>query len=67
MVAVFVGPEKRSTAVFVVVYCSSSSSSSNTSSIPPFRLSTLIVQTLAVMFRETEVEPARLNLLSAKK
>ncbi|XP_042259278.1 uncharacterized protein C12orf56 homolog [Thunnus maccoyii] len=30
-------------------------------------LSTLIVQTLAVMFRETEVEPARLNLLSAKK
>ncbi|XP_070785342.1 uncharacterized protein C12orf56 homolog [Enoplosus armatus] len=30
-------------------------------------LSTLIVQTLAVMFRETEVEPARLNLLSARK
>ncbi|XP_054480695.1 uncharacterized protein C12orf56 homolog [Anoplopoma fimbria] len=30
-------------------------------------LSTLIAQTLAVMFRETEVEPARLNLLSAKK
>ncbi|GAA6218734.1 uncharacterized protein C12orf56 homolog [Lates japonicus] len=30
-------------------------------------LSTLIVQTLAVMFRETEVEAARLNLLSAKK
>ncbi|XP_036976994.1 uncharacterized protein C12orf56 homolog [Acanthopagrus latus] len=30
-------------------------------------LSTLIVQTLAVMFRETEVEPARLNLLSSKK
>ncbi|XP_053169780.1 uncharacterized protein C12orf56 homolog [Scomber japonicus] len=30
-------------------------------------LSTLIVQTLAVMFRETEVEPARLSLLSAKK
>ncbi|KAK9525882.1 hypothetical protein VZT92_016555 [Zoarces viviparus] len=30
-------------------------------------LSTLIVQTLAVMFRETEVEPARLKLLSAKK
>ncbi|XP_033989327.1 uncharacterized protein C12orf56 homolog isoform X2 [Trematomus bernacchii] len=30
-------------------------------------LSTLIVQTLAVMFRETEVEPARFNLLSAKK
>lgn len=30
-------------------------------------LSTLVVQTLAVMFRETEVEPARLNLLSAKK
>ncbi|XP_068573551.1 uncharacterized protein C12orf56 homolog isoform X2 [Cebidichthys violaceus] len=30
-------------------------------------LSTLIVQTLAVMFRETEVEPARLDLLSAKK
>ncbi|KAI3366613.1 hypothetical protein L3Q82_009294 [Scortum barcoo] len=29
-------------------------------------LSTLIVQTLVVMFRETEVEPARLNLLSAK-
>uniref|UniRef100_A0A4W6BT03 Si:ch211-258f14.2 n=1 Tax=Lates calcarifer TaxID=8187 RepID=A0A4W6BT03_LATCA len=31
------------------------------------QLSTLIVQTLAVMFRETEVEAARLNLLSAKK
>ncbi|XP_040006378.1 uncharacterized protein C12orf56 homolog isoform X2 [Xiphias gladius] len=30
-------------------------------------LSTLIVQTLAVMFRETEVEVARLSLLSAKK
>uniref|UniRef100_A0A673ALZ4 Si:ch211-258f14.2 n=1 Tax=Sphaeramia orbicularis TaxID=375764 RepID=A0A673ALZ4_9TELE len=30
-------------------------------------LSTLIVQTLAVMFRETDVEPARFNLLSAKK
>ncbi|XP_044041240.1 uncharacterized protein C12orf56 homolog isoform X2 [Siniperca chuatsi] len=30
-------------------------------------LSTLIAQTLAVMFRETEVEPARLSLLSAKK
>ncbi|KAK5849039.1 hypothetical protein PBY51_008714 [Eleginops maclovinus] len=30
-------------------------------------LSTLIVQTLAIMFRETEVEPARFNLLSAKK
>ncbi|KAK1906352.1 putative protein C12orf56 like [Dissostichus eleginoides] len=30
-------------------------------------LSTLIVQALAVMFRETEVEPARFNLLSAKK
>ncbi|XP_032361524.1 uncharacterized protein C12orf56 homolog isoform X4 [Etheostoma spectabile] len=30
-------------------------------------LSTLVVQTLAVMFRETDVEPARLNLLSAKK
>ncbi|XP_034529357.1 uncharacterized protein C12orf56 homolog isoform X2 [Notolabrus celidotus] len=30
-------------------------------------LSTLIVQTLAVMFRETEVEPARHILLSAKK
>uniref|UniRef100_A0A3B4UXJ7 Uncharacterized protein n=2 Tax=Seriola dumerili TaxID=41447 RepID=A0A3B4UXJ7_SERDU len=30
-------------------------------------LSTVIVQTLAVMFRETEVEAARLNLLSAKK
>ncbi|XP_076578538.1 uncharacterized protein C12orf56 homolog isoform X2 [Chaetodon auriga] len=30
-------------------------------------LSTIIVQTLAVMFRETEVEPARLDLLSAKK
>ncbi|CAK6978159.1 uncharacterized protein C12orf56 homolog [Scomber scombrus] len=30
-------------------------------------LSTLLVQTLAVMFRETEVEPARLSLLSAKK
>ncbi|XP_074481901.1 uncharacterized protein C12orf56 homolog [Sebastes fasciatus] len=30
-------------------------------------LSTLTVQTLAVMFRETEGEPARLNLLSAKK
>ncbi|KAG8005516.1 protein C12orf56 [Nibea albiflora] len=30
-------------------------------------LSTLIVETLAVMFRETEVEPARLSLLSAKK
>ncbi|XP_074554419.1 uncharacterized protein C12orf56 homolog [Halichoeres trimaculatus] len=30
-------------------------------------LSTLIVQTLAVMFRETEVEPARHFLLSAKK
>ncbi|KAM7367309.1 hypothetical protein PAMP_015220 [Pampus punctatissimus] len=30
-------------------------------------LSTLIVQTLCIMFRETEVEPARLNLLSAKK
>ncbi|XP_029317978.1 uncharacterized protein C12orf56 homolog isoform X2 [Cottoperca gobio] len=30
-------------------------------------LSTLVVQTLSVMFRETEVEPARLNLLSAKK
>uniref|UniRef100_A0A8C3G6R5 Si:ch211-258f14.2 n=1 Tax=Cyclopterus lumpus TaxID=8103 RepID=A0A8C3G6R5_CYCLU len=30
-----------------------------------FRLSTLTVQTLAVMFRETEVEPARLHLLSA--
>ncbi|XP_062415378.1 uncharacterized protein C12orf56 homolog isoform X3 [Pungitius pungitius] len=30
-------------------------------------LSTLIAQTLALMFRETEVEPARLNLLSAKK
>ncbi|KAK7896811.1 hypothetical protein WMY93_022136 [Mugilogobius chulae] len=28
-------------------------------------MSTLIVQTLAVMFRETDVEPARLNLLSA--
>ncbi|TDG96560.1 hypothetical protein EPR50_G00229870 [Perca flavescens] len=30
-------------------------------------LSTLVVQTLAAMFRETDVEPARLNLLSAKK
>ncbi|XP_028256354.1 uncharacterized protein C12orf56 homolog [Parambassis ranga] len=30
-------------------------------------LSTLIVQTLAVMFRETEVEAARVNLLSANK
>ncbi|XP_019132441.2 uncharacterized protein C12orf56 homolog isoform X1 [Larimichthys crocea] len=30
-------------------------------------LSTLIVETLAVMFRETEVEPARLSLLSAQK
>ncbi|CAJ1054546.1 uncharacterized protein C12orf56 homolog [Xyrichtys novacula] len=30
-------------------------------------LSTLIIQTLAVMFRETEVEPARHSLLSAKK
>ncbi|XP_068443077.1 uncharacterized protein C12orf56 homolog [Clinocottus analis] len=30
-------------------------------------LSTLTVQTLAVMFRETEVEPSRLNLLAAKK
>uniref|UniRef100_UPI0037E8958F uncharacterized protein C12orf56 homolog n=1 Tax=Semicossyphus pulcher TaxID=241346 RepID=UPI0037E8958F len=30
-------------------------------------LSTLIVQTLAVMFRETEIEPARQILLSAKK
>uniref|UniRef100_A0A3Q1F621 Uncharacterized protein n=1 Tax=Acanthochromis polyacanthus TaxID=80966 RepID=A0A3Q1F621_9TELE len=30
-------------------------------------LSTVIVQTLAVMFRETEVEAARINLLSAKK
>lgn len=29
-------------------------------------MSTLIAQTLAVMFRETEVEPSRLNLLSAK-
>ncbi|XP_072233985.1 uncharacterized protein C12orf56 homolog [Leuresthes tenuis] len=30
-------------------------------------LSTLIVQTLAIMFRETEVEAARMSLLSAKK
>ncbi|XP_056132693.1 uncharacterized protein C12orf56 homolog [Lampris incognitus] len=30
-------------------------------------LSTLITQTLAVMFRETEVEPARLSILTAKK
>uniref|UniRef100_A0A665UEX2 Si:ch211-258f14.2 n=1 Tax=Echeneis naucrates TaxID=173247 RepID=A0A665UEX2_ECHNA len=30
-------------------------------------LSTVIVQTLAIMFRETEVEAARLNLLSAEK
>lgn len=30
-------------------------------------LSTLIVQTLAVMFRETEGDPARLDLLSAQK
>ncbi|XP_068162715.1 uncharacterized protein C12orf56 homolog [Antennarius striatus] len=30
-------------------------------------LSTLITQTLAVMFRQTEVEPSRLNLLSAEK
>uniref|UniRef100_A0A3B5A2A0 Uncharacterized protein n=1 Tax=Stegastes partitus TaxID=144197 RepID=A0A3B5A2A0_9TELE len=30
-------------------------------------LSTEVVQTLAVMFRETEVEAARVNLLSAKK
>ncbi|XP_034382726.1 uncharacterized protein C12orf56 homolog isoform X2 [Cyclopterus lumpus] len=30
-------------------------------------LSTLTVQTLAVMFRETEVEPARLHLLSATR
>ncbi|CAG5926762.1 unnamed protein product [Menidia menidia] len=30
-------------------------------------MSTLIVQTLAIMFRETEVEAARINLLSAKK
>ncbi|XP_071370977.1 uncharacterized protein C12orf56 homolog [Centroberyx affinis] len=30
-------------------------------------LSTLTAQTLAVMFRETEVEPARLSLLTAKK
>ncbi|XP_070847625.1 uncharacterized protein C12orf56-like isoform X3 [Chaetodon trifascialis] len=30
-------------------------------------LSTIIVQTLAVMFRETEVEPARLDLLSTKR
>ncbi|XP_069543621.1 uncharacterized protein C12orf56 homolog [Brachyistius frenatus] len=30
-------------------------------------LSALIVQTLAVMFRETEVEAARINLLSAKR
>ncbi|XP_071357753.1 uncharacterized protein C12orf56 homolog isoform X1 [Trachinotus anak] len=30
-------------------------------------MSIVIVQTLAVMFRETEVEAARLNLLSAKK
>ncbi|KAM3858891.1 uncharacterized protein C12orf56 homolog [Diretmus argenteus] len=30
-------------------------------------LSTLIAQTLAVMFRETEVEPARLSLLTTKK
>ncbi|KAG7244122.1 hypothetical protein INR49_004868 [Caranx melampygus] len=32
-----------------------------------WRLSTVIVQTLAIMFRETEVEAARLSLLSAKK
>ncbi|XP_070848730.1 uncharacterized protein C12orf56-like [Chaetodon trifascialis] len=30
-------------------------------------LSTIIVQTLAVMFRENEVEPARLDLLSTKR
>ncbi|XP_054862777.1 uncharacterized protein C12orf56 homolog [Amphiprion ocellaris] len=30
-------------------------------------LSTVIVQTLAIMFREMEVEAARINLLSAKK
>ncbi|XP_033470446.1 uncharacterized protein C12orf56 homolog [Epinephelus lanceolatus] len=30
-------------------------------------LSTQVVQTLAIMFREMEVEPARLSLLSAKK
>ncbi|KAM6895756.1 uncharacterized protein C12orf56 homolog [Xenentodon cancila] len=30
-------------------------------------LSTLIVQTLAIMFRETEVEAARISLLSAEK
>nr|XP_029486066.1 uncharacterized protein C12orf56 homolog isoform X2 [Oncorhynchus nerka] len=30
-------------------------------------LCTLIVQTLALMFRETEIEPARLNMLTAKQ
>lgn len=30
-------------------------------------LSTLVVQTLAVMFRETEAEAAKLHMLSAEK
>ncbi|XP_030627286.1 uncharacterized protein C12orf56 homolog [Chanos chanos] len=30
-------------------------------------LCTLVVQTLSVMFRETEIEPARLSILTAKK
>uniref|UniRef100_A0A3Q3W597 Uncharacterized protein n=1 Tax=Mola mola TaxID=94237 RepID=A0A3Q3W597_MOLML len=42
-------------------------SDTNTSSSLLFRLSTLIVQTLAIMLRETDVEPARLTLLSADK
>nr|XP_040029903.1 uncharacterized protein C12orf56 homolog isoform X1 [Gasterosteus aculeatus aculeatus] len=42
-------------------------SPSGVSTADQLLLSALIAQTLAVMFRETEVEPARLNLLSAKK
>lgn len=38
-----------------------------TASIFILSLSTLVLQTLAVMFRETEGEAARLELLSAEK
>ncbi|XP_070410110.1 uncharacterized protein C12orf56 homolog isoform X2 [Nothobranchius furzeri] len=52
----------RSTLLLDPLYRQRSSASSDS-----IRLSSLIVQTLAIMFRETEVEEARVKLLFAKK
>eukprot|EP00063_Salmo_salar_P033593 XP_014008428.1 PREDICTED: uncharacterized protein C12orf56 homolog isoform X2 [Salmo salar] len=40
---------------------------SETNTADSLLLCTLIAQTLALMFRETEIEPARLNMLTAKQ